>query len=345
LKPYLSIIATSRNDNHGGDMLLRMQTFVRGLIHQANQFQLPCELIMVEWNPPAGAPLLHEVLPKPSSSDFLKIRYVIVPAAYHQTLRNSDSLPLFQMIAKNVGIRRAEAEFVLCTNVDLFFSDALFAFLAKRQLQKDAFYRANRCDIPREIDPILSIPELLKWAEKNVTLRLGKFPDFPLLPESSLYKDWQKNNRWLLKVFNLIVQIKWTKAQKMAWIADSYACGDFTLMSKAAWEKIEGYLEFEIYSLHIDTLGIYSALAVGIKQIVLPADHCAYHISHNDGWEEFKTPIDKLNFVAKRHVLSWDAVHESFTYILKERRTFGMNPENWGLRDMELAEIRVGYGE
>lgn len=326
-------------------MLLRMVTFVRGLIHQANQFQLPCELIMVEWNPPADAPLLHEVLPTPTASDFLKIRYVIVPAAYHKTLRNSEFLPLFQMIAKNVGIRRAEAEFVLCTNIDLFFSDAMFAFLAKQQLRKDAYYRANRCDIPREIDPALSIPELLKWAEKNVTVRLGKFPEFPLLPESSLYKDWQKNNRWLLRLYHWIVQIKRTNAQKLAEIADSYACGDFTLMSKAAWEKIEGYLEFEIYSLHIDTLGIYSALAVGLKQIVLPADHCAYHISHSGGWEEFETPLHKLKFVSTKHILSWDTVYESYSYILKEQRTFGLNPENWGLRDMELEEIRVGYDE
>jgi hypothetical protein len=41
-KPYLSIIAASRNDNHGGDMLKRMRLFVRGLIHQCNKFKLHC---------------------------------------------------------------------------------------------------------------------------------------------------------------------------------------------------------------------------------------------------------------------------------------------------------------
>ena len=62
-KPYLSIVAVSRNDNHGGDILKRMRIFVNGLIHQCNKFELPCELIMVEWNPIEGEKFLREILP------------------------------------------------------------------------------------------------------------------------------------------------------------------------------------------------------------------------------------------------------------------------------------------
>ena len=46
-------------------------------------------------------------------------------------LKASERLPLFQMIGKNVGIRRSRAPFVLATNVDIIFSDALFSFLAE----------------------------------------------------------------------------------------------------------------------------------------------------------------------------------------------------------------------
>ena len=148
--PYLSIVAASRNDNHGGDMHKRMRIFVNGLIHQCNKFKLPCELIMVEWNPPADKPLLNEILPSPSMDDYLSIRYLIVPHELHAKLKIAEELPLFQMIAKNVGIRRAKAEFVLCTNVDLLFSDELFAELAKRKLEQGKYYRANRCDIPKK---------------------------------------------------------------------------------------------------------------------------------------------------------------------------------------------------
>ena len=82
--PYLSIVATSRNDNHGGDALKRMTMFVNGLIAQTNRHKLPAELIMVEWNPPEDKPLLHTALPKPRDADCLILRYVIVPKAIHQ---------------------------------------------------------------------------------------------------------------------------------------------------------------------------------------------------------------------------------------------------------------------
>jgi hypothetical protein len=60
--PYLSVVATSRNDNHGGNMLRRMQIFINGLSEQCRRHQLDAELILVEWNPPSDNPSLAEVL-------------------------------------------------------------------------------------------------------------------------------------------------------------------------------------------------------------------------------------------------------------------------------------------
>src|SRR5829696_6226748 len=95
--PYVSIVAASRNDNHGGNILQRMRLFVSVLIAQANRHQLPVELIMVEWNPPADRPLLQDILPKPQNGDFLTIRYVIVPKSIHQRYKRANEIPLFQM--------------------------------------------------------------------------------------------------------------------------------------------------------------------------------------------------------------------------------------------------------
>ncbi len=49
----LSLVVTSRNDNHGGDLLKRMQIFVTGWLEQARRHHVNSELISVEWNPPA----------------------------------------------------------------------------------------------------------------------------------------------------------------------------------------------------------------------------------------------------------------------------------------------------
>jgi hypothetical protein len=113
---YVSVVATSRNDDHGGNMLRRMQIFVNAWIEQCRRHDLASELILVEWNPPAGRETLSKVLQWPADLGPCEVRIVTVPEAIHRRYRHWESLPLFQMIAKNVGIRRARAPFVLITN-------------------------------------------------------------------------------------------------------------------------------------------------------------------------------------------------------------------------------------
>ena len=123
----MSVVATARNDDHGGNPLYRMQLFVNGLIAQCDRHRLPAELVLVEWNPPADRPRLAEVLEWPESEGWCDVRIVEVPHELHMRLEHADRLPLFQMIGKNVGIRRARGRFVLATNIDILFSDDLVA--------------------------------------------------------------------------------------------------------------------------------------------------------------------------------------------------------------------------
>ena len=53
--PYLTLVAASRNDNHGGNTLYRTQIFVDSFLEQCERHQLRAELILVEWNPPRTA--------------------------------------------------------------------------------------------------------------------------------------------------------------------------------------------------------------------------------------------------------------------------------------------------
>ena len=141
---YLSIVATTRNDNHGGDLLKRTAAFVTGIYDQSMRWNCPVELLLVEWNPPVGAQLLHEVLPKPPKGCDVTLRYVIVPKEVHDTYKNAQNIPLYQMIAKNIGIKKSEAKFILCTNIDILFSDDCFKFFAEKKLREGSYYRANR---------------------------------------------------------------------------------------------------------------------------------------------------------------------------------------------------------
>ncbi len=173
----LSVVAVSRNDNHGGDMLGRMQHFVNGFIAQCNRHNLPAELIMVEWNPPADRPPLAEALSWPDDLGLAEVRIVTVPRELHATLDHSEALPLYQMIGKNVGIRRARAPYVLATNVDIIFNDALFKYM-RDSLRSGVVVRVDRFDVPPDVPHGVSFDEVINFCDRSfyhVGTRLGMF--------------------------------------------------------------------------------------------------------------------------------------------------------------------------
>jgi hypothetical protein len=166
--PYISVVATARNDNHGGNLLGRMQVFVDAWINQSKRHNLSSELILVEWNPPADRPKLAEALRWPSDTSPCEVRIIEVPPELHQRYQFAAALPLYQMIAKNVGIRRARGEFILVTNIDVVFSAELVQFLAQRKLQKGRLYRIDRTDVARDVPVDGTLDEQLAYCNSHV---------------------------------------------------------------------------------------------------------------------------------------------------------------------------------
>ena len=339
MTPYISIVAASRNDNHGENMGKRMRMFVNGLIAQANKFKLPMELIIVEWNPPAGNAPLSDVLPQPKARDFLSLRYIVVPNEIHQQYRFADKLPLYQMIAKNVGIRRAKADFVLCTNVDVLFSNELMQQLAQKNLDKNSFYRANRCDIPAALDESWSVEKQLEFGSQNIIRRLGF--DHELMNMGKV-PEWVYNYRWFAKIINRYNAIRrkryFTPLELEFYSLDTKACGDFTMMHKDAWLKIQGYLELDLYSIHIDSMAVIVAKASGLTQTIFPPNACIYHIDHYNGWESM-TALEKVNFINQKPGIGWDIVSETAMQLLKDRTGYNFNKKGWGFADSTFEEV------
>lgn len=337
---YLSVVVTTRNDNHGGDLLKRTTCFVEGLFFQAKKFNVPIELIIVEWNPPKGKPLLKDALPKPYDGVPVTVRYIIVSEDIHNIYTFSNRIPLFQMTAKNVGIRRATSEFVLCTNIDLLFSDELFMFLKNERLEKGNFYRANRCDIPSEVMDIQALPDQIKYAESNILKRMGKsrgheylfgLPRF-IYGFTNTIKILNAVFKWVIKATNSPLEFE-------IWSTDTEACGDFTLMHIDDWIKIEGYPELDLYSIHIDSMALVAARALGIKQYIMPRNACSYHIFHEDGWESFgKNPVDLVRFIEKRPGLDWFSVSQAAKWMLVNKKGWGLNKPDWGFTSEGFKE-------
>jgi hypothetical protein len=163
----LTVVATSRNDNHGGNLLRRMQLFINGFAEQCKRHQLDAELILVEWNPPPDKPRLAEALSWPSEKGHCSIRVIEVPKAIHDRFKHSDRLSLFQMIAKNVGIRRARGRFILATNIDILFSDEIIRFFASGKLDPNRMYRVDRYDVSSDVPGDVPFERQLEFCQRS----------------------------------------------------------------------------------------------------------------------------------------------------------------------------------
>lgn len=388
--PYISLVVTSRNDNHGLNIQQRMQAFVDGWFHQAAKFNLPSELIFVEWNPPPDRPRLIDSLTWPVERGPCRLRLIEVPEDLHQRYSCADRLPLYQFIAKNVGIRRAKAPFILTSNIDILFSDELFAFLAERKLEKGVIYRNDRLDVPMEL-PDLPIGELIAWCKENViringrswtldmrdgalhaiaTTRLIAWIEYikyfliyfgwdaPQLVSSALLSLRQRKsgnhdlsrliwraawNGYLERLRGLSAEnnIRQTRI-KNSISAHTNACGDFELMDLQTWFDIQGYPEYEGYSMHIDSLLLLGVIASGrAKEKVLPYPMTHYHIEHSAG-SGFTPEAERKLFegLAKRGIpfLLWEEVESTVENFVKLGRNAAFNDPNWGLALNSLRE-------
>lgn len=458
-EPYVSVVATARNDNHGGDLLHRIQVFVNGIAAQAERFAIPMELVIVEWNPPEDRPPLAEAIEWPAETDFFSSRIIRVPAEIHMTLEYGARLPLFQMIAKNVGIRRARAPFVLATNVDVLLSDDLMTHIARRHLKPGRLYRADRTDTEAELDPFAPIDEQLTACSTRVVricalegthdLRAGVYYQIygpttrwpgPLArwgrlirfgvpfalrmvrrgfatmlllaatvslrvprlwgsPRKLELAPWVRQLRWgsvfrglrhlttpegralwgtLLRSAVVAVPVRrpprpprarkakppvppvmqslalllafaaerkreieqtwrWEKARVRL---HTNACGDFTLLSRLDWERLRGYSEAEMFSMHLDSLLLYDAHYLGLKHVVLPG--AVYHLEHDSGYKPDDAAIEALNTRLERAAIPQISNEEFLEHIMamySDRTPFSKNGPNWGFAQHTFEEV------
>jgi hypothetical protein len=293
---------TSRNDDHGGSLLTRTNIFIHNLLSQCEEIHFPIELIIVEWNPPLDRPELSKVLEIPKKTGDTIIRIIQVPPVVHNTLANDCKLPLFQMIAKNVGIKRAKGDFILATNIDVLFSHELITFLNSGNLREGFIYRIDRTDVTS------TIPLEEPWREqinfcRNQIIRIYKKYYIDGVSES--ISPWVFIKDHLLP--NLHRFYRYLKYKEP--ILHLGAPGDFTLMSKSDWERTFGYPEMISYSLHLDSLFSYIAWYNGIQEVILRKPLELFHMEHSsgsgctpgEGEKKLMTRLEKDSIPTLRH--------------------------------------------
>jgi len=338
----LSIVVVSRNDDHGGNLIYRMQLFVTGLLEQARRHNLNSELVIVEWNPPPDRPRLAQALEWPKKAGPCAVRIIEVPPEIHRRFKHSDGLPLFQMIGKNVGIRRALGRFVLATNIDILFSDEIVRFFASGQLMTGHMYRVDRYDVPSDIPDGVSIDEQLVYCRQNI-LRINTRGGTRILKNGdSVAKPLRR------QLFFLAYRTKqWLRHEERA--LHTNACGDFTLMAREHWSAVHGYAEFEMYSLYLDGLLCYAAHCAGAREMILRNPMRIYHIEHSagSGWSPGigGELMNKRLSAAGIPQLNPDQYYAWERQMRRQRQPITFNEgERWGLANESLPEIVITEG-
>jgi hypothetical protein len=159
-----------RNDDYGGNLLHRLQSSLDAFVTLFERHELHAEIVLVNWNPPAEEDSLAEALRIPEDRSTTRLRHVTVPSDIHDWFPNSDTIPLFEYVGKNAGVRRADGDYILCTNVDIVPSDELVAYFADGNLERGNYYRTHRYDtesLPPRTDDVNA---LLSFCAESATL-------------------------------------------------------------------------------------------------------------------------------------------------------------------------------
>ena len=335
--PELTVVATVRNDDHGGNLLHRLQLFTSGLLAQCKRHALNAELVLVEWNAPADKPALAEALRWPGDAGWCSVRIITVPAEVHAQFKHADQLPLFQMIGKNAGIRRARGRFVLATNIDILFSDELMHFLSSGDLSRGRMYRVDRYDVPAQVPVEASVEEQLAYCRHNV-LRINRRDRTTNLVTGHCHivsSPW----RWRLR--ECLAPI-WPKLLPPTWLHTNGA-GDFTLMAREHWFALRGYAEFEMFPSYLDGLLCHAAHHGGAQEQVLLDPMRIYHIEHTGsfGTLEIRKKLNQRLDAAGIPQLKHSQYNAWAIQMRRQGKPIIHNDEHWGLAGEPLPESAV----
>jgi hypothetical protein len=152
-QPSLSLIVTARHDNYGGSYDERIFKPLQFNCERLTEHGVAFEVVLVEWDPIPDRPWLSDLLvrqlPRLAND---AVRRIVVAPEYQVALTQNPRAGFLEYIAKNVGIRRAEGNYVLVSNVDVLLGRDVVLAVSLRDLHPGTIYRAPRYDIKLGID-------------------------------------------------------------------------------------------------------------------------------------------------------------------------------------------------
>ncbi len=337
--PYLSIILVGRNDNYGGDFIKRLQTSLDWNTRLLEEWKIPTEIIIVNWNPVPENKPFEQLITFVENRKYVSCKIISVSPEIHQHFVNPElrqTVPVFEFIAKNAGIRRATGEYILCINADILIHPDVIKFIAARKINTDSYYRTNRFDFngktaTNSIDDFYKMGSVVSL--KGFLYSFNSFFDkkiqyliFRIINRVRIAVElWKYKNQ---KISNLLgVSVTYNNA---AYYAHCHNSGDFMLMHKLHWFQLRGYPEYTKIATHTDAVFTIFAYAK-LKEYVFSCP--VFHQEHERrySWDAIKHESVFLEAYAKFEDIA--------RHVFLERKADNfLNDETWGLQNFSLPE-------
>ncbi|KAI8639086.1 hypothetical protein BD408DRAFT_350644 [Parasitella parasitica] len=318
---YLSIVIVTRVDNYAGGQQHRLQNFIDSAYILAEKTQERIELLIVEWNPPENRRRVIDAF-RFRGSKYLKYRIITIPNSLHEIIQNRGKSPLHEFEGKNVGIRFARGEFVVCTNQDDIWSHNFHNAIKSRVFQKDTIYvqHQDHHNIHDNLPPSI--------------VNLEAFPSDDTIYNSCVLGEQNWGNYTLPPPITVTSRNNpeiedRTTTMNILEVADQ--AGDFTMAHRDTWKIPRGYREAGgVAWMDIE----FICTAAWTKKIpvvyVKPGFTC--HQEHANIWESNKEAINDNTNIDMGKIERGESVY--------------MNNENeWGLLNYKIYEQGLGCME
>lgn len=261
---------------------------------------------------------------------------VTVPAdAVRGQFEGAEEIALWIFAAKNIGIRRARAPFVLATNPDLLFTPALLRAVTRRPLSEDCFYRTSRHDVVAV--PLDAGPRRQLAAARRSVARVNLVGgSVHLDPPGGGIRLAREVRRYETARREAAPHTQEERLERPTDWLHSNASGDFFLMHARRWGELRGYPEFASAG-HLDSYMCVMAASVGLRQVILDGRRRLYHVEHARAvdWER---PED-----AEHYYVPYETFLATARELLTRQRPAVFNGEDWGLRGVELPEVALAW--
>lgn len=268
----LSAVCCGRNDNYGGHFLESALYSINSMLKTFD------EVVYVDWNTEEGKKIVTDELHL-ENRDKLRVFHV-TPDLVKKITNGTPTPPMCEVLARNIGIRRATGDIIFSVNSDLIISPREQIDLMCQNLKMGDMITLTKQDV--ELD--------------DLKKQFGDETDIQhLMP--IIFGVWPIQKRLMLPVLSMNKELMLKQPEDKHHICASIiqACGDFQVAHRETWIKIKGFEENMTKRLYHDTNVQYKVIMNGGKILASNTPHI-YHIEHERNNSPENTNIIKHSY-------------------------------------------------